>query len=148
MQAPFVIAGTHIDKSYDHQSINYVEESVVTFHHKSGIEKLVIKRDGLWRNAILYRQNDPKKTVICRGMKEIFAYFQETYPDVNPFIMLPLHDGYAALYGPDGYPTHRIMKSGDRYTVRQFNPHYSKTFVNLTNAILHVICLTAGKDND
>ena len=82
-------------------------------------------RDGLlWRNAALQlvTMNGLQTT---RGMPEIMAALTQRDPRASIRIALPIHDGYLALYGPDGQVAARIIENESGLNVRIMEPHAS-----------------------
>jgi len=82
-----------------------------------------IARSGLlWKNATLSLAAKDG-LVVAEGMPSIVAALQAHAPDARIRIALPIHDGYMALYGPDGLVAARILENDEGLNVRIMDPH-------------------------
>ena len=97
----------------------------------------VSRGSGLWRNARLYL-HVPDGVVTVDGMPAVMAALA-SWSDAPPFVVLPLHPGYHAVYGPDGTPSHRIMLTSEgEWSVRRFQPHASDLHPTFKEALVAV----------
>lgn len=94
---------------------------------------LVEKRDGLWRNA--YASMDVGDGLReAEGMPAIMDMLHGL-SETPPIVVLPLHEGYVAVFGRDGRPVMRMLDTGSGWRLRQFDPHDSIPFDDIHSAI-------------
>jgi hypothetical protein len=99
---------------------------------------VISRGEGLWRNARL-DLNGHGGTVTAHGMPAVIAALADACGGAHPMVVLPLHDGYHALYGPDGAPSHRIMRTPDGWRLRRFSPHASSVHATFDDALAEAL---------
>jgi hypothetical protein len=82
----------------------------------------IVRTGLLWKNATLSLATT-RGLVVVEGMPSIVAALQAEAPDARIRIALPIHEGYLALYGPDGRVAARILENDAGLGVRIMDPH-------------------------
>lgn len=95
---------------------------------------ILSKVDGLWRLATLVVTRR-ERTVRAQGMDQVVRALREISGDQSPVVVLPLHPGYLGVYDGGVFPSARIMRTGEGWRMRRFDPHQSVLFDDVESAI-------------
>lgn len=80
----------------------------------------------LWRDATLNLMTECG-IVTIRGMRNVMTTLNSLEQEMRVRIALVTHEGYMALYGPDGEVAARILENESGLNVRIMNPHDAYT---------------------
>lgn len=94
---------------------------------------LIEKRGGLWKKAHASMDVGEGKRE-AEGMPAIMDMLHRL-SDTPPIVILPLHEGYVAVFGRSGRPVMRMLDTGAGWRLRQFEPHDSILFDDIHAAI-------------
>jgi hypothetical protein len=94
------------------------------------VSGVIVRHGLLWKNATLHLATS-RGLEIAEGMPAIMKTLERVLPGARIRIALPLHQGYVALYGPDGHVAARILEDEKGLNVRYMDPHAA----SMTNAV-------------